>query len=918
MSIDVRILRSSFNALAPRAEALARAFYAKLFERHPEVKPLFDPVDMADQTQKLVRALTVIVRSVDDTAVLSGFLMRMGRTHLEYGVIDEHYDMVGETLLDTLAEVAGSTAWTTAVENTWREAIQTVCELMRAGAASAEPVEAELEQGEPALVGAAAGQAGRESRSDAGSPVPRNLNEQLPVNERTQAAKSGVSFRQETAGGDPTDETKDPVMTLGTHPAAASSQAQTTTFAPGVEAAHFYALAEVAPICLFVENESGAITYLNAKGHEVFRKLAEGLGGGPEKFVGQNADVLTSRVANYPVLTGRATEARAAELRVGAEYLTATLSALTDATGRRIGVCHTWMVTTMATLERERAKTTELYLEAVNRVNNAVMGARTVEDAARAALDVLRETFGWAYGSFWQLNRKEKVLRFCAESGTVTNEFRRATESASFAEGVGLSGRAWRARDLVFTDDLSKMTDCVRAPAAQRAGVKSGFCFPILVSNEVIGTMDFFALNQIELDEERKQALGKVARTVSQAIENITRESDISRMRQMIEEMPTAIMLANTDLEIVYLNPASKKTLASLQKFLPVKVDDMVGTNIDVFHKNPAMQRGMLGDPDRNLPHRARIQVATETLDLLISPIRDQAGKYLGPMVTWSVITGNVKMADDFERDVKGVVQIVTASATEMQASSKAMTQVAEQTARRAQVVAAASEEATRNVETVSSAAEELSASIAEISRHVQEASKMTATAVQQATQTNTTIRDLGEASSQIGQVVKVITSIAQQTNLLALNATIEAARAGEAGKGFAVVANEVKELARQTAKATEEISQKITAIQSSTNVAVSAIGSIGETISKINEISTTIASAVEEQSAATSEISRNVAEAAKGTAEVSSNITGVSQAADEAGRAAGDILAAASGLSQESVKLDQVASSFLERMRTM
>lgn len=194
----------------------------------------------------------------------------------------------------------------------------------------------------------------------------------------------------------------------------------------------------------------------------------------------------------------------------------------------------------------------------------------------------------------------------------------------------------------------------------------------------------------------------------------------------------------------------------------------------------------------------------------------------------------------------------------------------------------------------------------------------MTAMAVSQANQTNDRIKDLGESSAEIGQVIKVITSIAQQTNLLALNATIEAARAGEAGKGFAVVANEVKELARQTAKATEEISQKIEAIQSSTGGAITAIKSIGETISKINEISTTIASAVEEQSAATSEISRNVAEAAKGTAEVSNNITGVSQAADEAGRSAGDILAAASGLSQESVKLDAVATKFLERMRAI
>jgi methyl-accepting chemotaxis protein len=183
---------------------------------------------------------------------------------------------------------------------------------------------------------------------------------------------------------------------------------------------------------------------------------------------------------------------------------------------------------------------------------------------------------------------------------------------------------------------------------------------------------------------------------------------------------------------------------------------------------------------------------------------------------------------------------------------------------------------------------------------------------VREAQSANNTINDLGSASAEIGHVVKVITSIAQQTNLLALNATIEAARAGEAGKGFAVVANEVKELARQTAKATGEISQKIEAIQTSTRVAVSAIGSISGTINRINEISTTIAAAVEEQSAATSEISRNVTEASKGTSEVSSNIVGVSQAAGESGRAGNEMSVAVRELAKESSRLEQLIKKFV------
>ncbi|XZE51030.1 methyl-accepting chemotaxis protein [Planctomycetaceae bacterium SH248] len=389
----------------------------------------------------------------------------------------------------------------------------------------------------------------------------------------------------------------------------------------------------------------------------------------------------------------------------------------------------------------------------------------------------------------------------------------------------------------------------------------------------------------------------------------------VNAFQNMLENIPINVIMANREFEIVYLNPASVNQLKKIEHLLPTKVERIIGQKIDIFHKRPEMQRGIVNDP-RNLPHRAKIKVGPETLDLLVSAIYDKDGQFMGPMVTWNVVSDRVQMADDFESTIRNVVDSVKTSSINMQDSSKSMATSAEQTARQAQVVAAASEEATRNVQTVSSAAEELSASISEIARHVQDASEMTSSAVTQAHSTNETIRKLGSASQEIGQVIKVITSIAQQTNLLALNATIEAARAGEAGKGFAVVANEVKELARQTGRATEEISQKISAIQSSTGVAVKAIESISEMIRRINEISTTIAGAVEEQSAATSEISRNVSEAAMGTAEVTNNISSVSQAADASGHDAHTILEASGELTGLANKLDEVSNEFLARMR--
>ena len=275
-----------------------------------------------------------------------------------------------------------------------------------------------------------------------------------------------------------------------------------------------------------------------------------------------------------------------------------------------------------------------------------------------------------------------------------------------------------------------------------------------------------------------------------------------------------------------------------------------------------------------------------------------------------------LKMADDFEGSVGGVVNSVSSASTEMQSSASSLSATAEETSKQSTTVAAASEQASSNVQTVASAAEELSSSISEISRQVAQSTQISATAVAEVEGANAQVQGLADAANKIGEVVALITDIADQTNLLALNATIEAARAGEAGKGFAVVASEVKNLANQTAKATEEISNQIGGIQTATQDAVHAIGSIGGIINQMNEIASTIAAAVEEQGAATSEIARNVEQAAAGTGEVSSNIAGVTQAAAETGASADEMLNAAQELSQQSELLRGEVDKFLSNIR--
>jgi methyl-accepting chemotaxis protein len=269
-----------------------------------------------------------------------------------------------------------------------------------------------------------------------------------------------------------------------------------------------------------------------------------------------------------------------------------------------------------------------------------------------------------------------------------------------------------------------------------------------------------------------------------------------------------------------------------------------------------------------------------------------------------------------FEKQVGKALEAFGGASGDMRQTAETMTTTSEQTTRQAKTAAAASEDASSNVQTVAAASEELSASIGEISRQVAHAATIASRAVDETRQTDGTVQGLADSASRIGEVVKLINDIAQQTNLLALNATIEAARAGEAGKGFAVVASEVKSLANQTAKATEEISAQITAVQAVTREAVEAIKRIGGTIGEVSSVATSIASAVEQQGAATQEITRNTQAAAQRTQDVSDSIAGVTAGADATGAAAQGVKAAAEALTSQADRLRGQVDDFLAKIR--
>ncbi len=497
----------------------------------------------------------------------------------------------------------------------------------------------------------------------------------------------------------------------------------------------------------------------------------------------------------------------------------------------------------LAGQERDRRTATDT--QAVSEVMASLAGATTPDAALRGALDTVRSAFGWAYGSYWKVDPSDNALHFGVESGDAGPEFRAVTLAATFREGVGLSGRAWRNRDLFFTRDIGEMTDCVRAPVAQRAGVKSGVCFPIIVDGAVVGTMDFFATETLDPSPGRLDALRSVGNLVSQSLQRLSAAER--------ESIAAAELRAKVDSMLVSLAGAAG---GDLTVAVTVEGDDAVGQMGTALKK-------LLGD-----------------LRISVSSIASNS-------------------------------EALAAAAEELQVVSEQMGANSAETSNQVNLVSEASVEVSRNVETVSTGAEEMSASIKEIAKNASDAAKVAGQAVDAAQATNETVAKLGQSSAEIGQIVKVITGIAQQTNLLALNATIEAARAGEAGKGFAVVANEVKELAKETAKATEDISQKIEAIQSDTARSVDAIAGILTIINQIAEYQDTIASAVEEQAATTSEMARSVNDASRGSTEITANMQAVADAADSTASGASDSQRAATELARMSADLQALVGQF-------
>ncbi|RBY84153.1 chemotaxis protein [Blastococcus sp. TF02A-30] len=490
---------------------------------------------------------------------------------------------------------------------------------------------------------------------------------------------------------------------------------------------------------------------------------------------------------------------------------------------------------------------------AVTAVVEALSRARTSKEAIASALDLVRERFGWAYASYWRVDPSDRALHFVQESGDAGEEFRRVTLAASFREGVGLAGRAWRARDLVFVEDLAQVTDCVRAPAARRVGVRSGLCFPLLEDGQVTGTMDFFATETLHPSAERLDTLRAVGRLVSQTIERILgaeRQAEAAQDMEAVNRVLRAVSAADTP------DAAMAGCLDTIREGFGWAYGSYWRVRDEDRALHFVLESGNAGQEFRDVTMKASFQegvglagrawrardlVFVEDLaqvtDCVRAPAAQRAGVKSG--VCLPIVVGG---------EVVGTMDFFATETLELSPGR-------EDALRNTAFLLGQGMERFAAAQKLERAGRELLESITEVERNVLSATTVAGEGKRLTAEANDQVAGLGDSSADIGKVVKTIRGIADQTNLLALNATIEAARAGEAGRGFAVVANEVKELAAETARATTDVDAKVSAIQEQVDRVVAALAAISSAVEQINETQTVIGGVLTEQSAVTKAI---------------------------------------------------------------
>jgi methyl-accepting chemotaxis protein len=378
------------------------------------------------------------------------------------------------------------------------------------------------------------------------------------------------------------------------------------------------------------------------------------------KLLGSNIDSYHKNPSFQRQLLGTLRDTHRASISIGGRSFDLIANPILDEKGERLGSVVEWSDMTEKIIAEASSKEQQKNLDVMTKVLVGVNSSHSIDSALKAALDAVREVFGWSYGSFWYRDEVDNSLKFRLDSGTVNAEFKVVTERSSFKEGVGLNGRAWQMKDLFFVQDLGQLTDCVRAPVATQVGIKSALSFPILTKGQLYGTMDFFALEVLNLSKERIQSIRSVNRIISEAIERYINDQEMVRIKVALDNVSTNIMFADNSRKIIYTNKAILRMFSNaesdIKKQFPFfDAKNLVGRNMDLFHKNPAHQSNLLANLKEE--YRSTINLGGRTFILIANPIINERGERLGSVVEWSDYTNQLNTQNEIDKIVSLAVK---------------------------------------------------------------------------------------------------------------------------------------------------------------------------------------------------------------------------------------------------------------------